>query len=257
MASFVIGGLILLACVGLIVVGFIFLPDQIAQLQGETATPTTPEATEIAVKTPVPAPSPTSTPTTEVVSSSPIETPPAVATDTPTPAPTDTPLPTPTETPTSVPTTPPPPPTDTPTAEPTATPIPTATNTPASASAATPTPAPTPTTGFRYPAPKLVSPESDFDFIAGNTIDLIWEPVGELAGNEQYAVRVVYFHNAEVVYRGTNLKETQWTVPLQLYHDADGPEFKHTWYVYVEEVQPDGTGIPISPESESRSFTWD
>ena len=80
--------------------------------------------------------------------------------------------------------------------------------------------------------------------------------MGELAGNEQYAVRLIYFHNAELVYRGTQLKETQWTVPFELYQDADGPEFKYTRYVYVEAVQPDGTGIAISPESEHRSFTW-
>jgi len=80
--------------------------------------------------------------------------------------------------------------------------------------------------------------------------------VGELAGNEQYAVRLVYFHNSEVVYRGTQLKETQWTVPFELYHDADGPEFKYTWFVYVEEVQPDGSGKAISPESGHRIFTW-
>ncbi|MFQ5577208.1 MAG: hypothetical protein ACE5G8_09510, partial [Anaerolineae bacterium] len=121
---------------------------------------------------------------------------------------------------------------------------------------APPAPSPTPTAGFKYPAPTLISPDPDFVFIAGNTIELKWQPVAELAGNEQYAVRVVYFHNAEVVYRGTNLKDTHWTIPLEFYHDADGPEFAHTWYVYIEAVQPDGSSVPVSPESEHRGFVW-
>ncbi len=242
------GGLLLLLCIGLSIGGVVFLPDQLAALRGsasatptakeiagavelKTATPTlTPTSTETPTPTQTPTATPTPTPTLEPTNVSPVST----------PTPTDTPLPTNTPSPTS-----PPPPTETPTP----------TNTPAPA-APLPSATNTPTSGPEYAAPELVSPEDNSNFIPGNTIDLKWKSVGELAGNEQYAVRLVYFHNSEVVYRGTQLKETQWTVPFELYHDADGPEFKYTWYVYVEAVQPDGTGIAISPESEHRTFIW-
>ncbi len=242
------GGLLLLLCIGLGIGGFAFLPDQLANLRGSaSATPTSKEiagAVELKTATPTLTPTSTETPT-------PTQTP--TATQTPTPpieptnvSPVSTPTPTETPVPTSTPT-----PTNTPT--PTETPAPTNTSAPAEP----PPPATnTPTPGPEYAAPELVSPEDNSNFIPGNTIDLKWKSVGELAGNEQYAVRLVYFHNSEVVYRGTQLKETQWTVPFELYHDADGPEFKYTWYVYVEAVQPDGTGIAISPESEHRTFIW-
>jgi hypothetical protein len=103
----------------------------------------------------------------------------------------------------------------------------------------------------------LQSPEKDAYFIVGNLIDLKWESVGDLAGNEQYAVRLIYKHNAELVYRGDSLKDLVWRVPTGLYRDADGPNFDYEWYVFVEEIQPDGTGIPVSPESEHRHFKWE
>ena len=81
--------------------------------------------------------------------------------------------------------------------------------------------------------------------------------MGDLAGNEQYAVRVIYKHNTELVYRGAGLTNLVWRVPTGFYRDADGPAFDYEWYVYVEEIQPDGTGIPVSPESEHRHFKWE
>ncbi len=247
--AFIIGGgLLLLLCIGLGVGGFVFLPDQVARLQGSaSATPTAKEiadAVELKTATPTLTPTSTETPT-------PTQTPTATQTPSPTVKPSSvSPVSTPTSTDTPVPTS-----TPTPANTPTPTETPTPTNTPAPAEPSPPA-TDTPTPGPEYAAPELVSPEDNSNFIPGNTIDLIWKSVGELAGNEQYAVRLVYFHNSEVVYRGTQLKETQWTVPFELYHDADGPEFKYTWYVYVEAVQPDGTGIAISPESEHRTFIW-
>ena len=108
-----------------------------------------------------------------------------------------------------------------------------------------------------YDAPNLLSPADDFVFIKGNTINLAWESVGDLAIDEQYAVRLVYFHTNEVVYKGEQLSSTTWQVPLDLYHEADGPKFEYFWYVYIERVLADGTAIQISPESETRFFTWD
>lgn len=245
-STLIIGGLAVLAVIGILIVGGISLVNR----RAETA-PTPTEAVA-AIATPGETPSPVPPTATPV---------PPTATKTATPS--DTPVsggaevqPTATDTPTAIPSPTPAPPTDTPTpVPPTPTPIPpTATPVPVSNP---PAPTPTPTVGLKYPAPKLVSPEPGYKFIPGNTIELVWEPVGELAGNEQYAVRLIYRHNTELVYRGANIKGTRWTVPLELHHDADGPAFDHEWYVYVEAVQPDGTGIPVSPESEHRHFKWE
>lgn len=249
--SIVIGVLAILGCGALAVWGLTFLPSQLSPLTGEGETPVAEVETTA-----------TSTATTSDVSTSPVGTPTVQPTATPEPielptsSPSDTPLPeltetpAPTNTPTSIPT-------ETPSPAPTDTPTPTPTNTPQPAPPPTSQPAPPGTSSFKYPAPQLISPEPNAHFIAGNTIDLKWESVGELANNERYAIRLVYFHETEPVYKGDQLQDTQWTIPLDLYHEADGPKFEYFWYVYVERVQSDGTGIPISPESEHRFFTWD
>lgn len=249
--SIIIGVLAILGCGGLAVWGLTFLPSQMSRLTGEGETPVaeveataTSTATTSAVST-----SPVGTPTVQPTATpEPIELPTSSLTDTPSPELTETPAPT--NTPISIPT-------ETPSPEPTDTSTPTPTNTPQPAPPPTSPPAPPGTSSFKYPAPQLISPEPNAHFIAGNTIDLKWESVGDLANNEQYAVRLVYFHEAEPVYKGEQLQDTQWTVPLDLFHEADGPKFEYFWYVYVERVQSDGTGIPISPESEHRFFTWE
>lgn len=249
--SIIIGVLAILGCGGLAVWGLTFFPSQMSRLTGEGETPVaeveataTSTATTSAVST-----SPVGTPTVQPTATpEPIELPTSSPTDTPPPELTESPAPT--NTPTSIPT-------ETPSPAPTDTPTPTPTDTPQPAPPPTSQPAPPGASGFKYSAPQLISPEPNARFIAGNTIDLKWASVGELANNEQYAVRLVYFHETEPVYKGDQLQDTQWTIPLELYHEADGPKFEYFWYVYVERVQSDGTGIPISPESEHRFFTWE
>lgn len=192
--------------------------------------------------------------TSEFLSDSPVATPTLPPTSTATPPPvTATPLPTETATPTSIPTDTPIP-ADTATPTPTETPVPT--NTPVSAApAATEEPAITPTPGMKYPAPQLLEPQDDFGFIYGNTIVLRWQPV-DLAPDEQYAVRITYRFQGEVVYQGSQVKEPEWTIPLSLFGQIDGPENYYEWFVVVERLNEDGSGTPVSPESERRSFTW-
>ena len=109
---------------------------------------------------------------------------------------------------------------------------------------------------MKYDAPVLIEPADDFAFIQGNTIVLRWRPVGELAPDEQYAVRMVYDFQGQPTYQGANVKETEWTVPLSLYGQVDGPENRYEWFVVVERLNDDGSGTAISPESQRRSFTW-
>ncbi len=183
-------------------------------------TPTLPPtATATATVSPTPTPLPTNTP---------------VQTDAPAPQPTNTPPPTDTPAPTNTPTN-------------TATPAP---------PAATATPADTPTPAMKYGAPVLREPEDGYSFIQGNTLVLRWEPVGELAPAEQYAVRLVYRFNNAVTYQGANVKETEWTIPLSMYGQIDGPEYLYEWFVVVERLNDDGSGTAISPESEHRRFVW-
>lgn len=232
----IIGGLIGLLVLGVIAAGAFMLFGK--RTEPSPVVVITPVPTSTPIPTGTPLPSPTPIPTNTPMPS-------------PTPVPTNTPVPT--DTPTAIPS---------PTAavSPTSTPVPSPTSVPTAtpvAAVVPPPPSPTPTIGFKYPAPKLIAPADGYRFIQGNNIHLQWEPVGELAGNEQYAVRLIYKHNTEIVYRGIGTKETTWTIPQELYRDADGPEFDHKWYVYVEAVQPDGTGKAVSPDSEYRHFTWE
>ena len=79
---------------------------------------------------------------------------------------------------------------------------------------------------------------------------------GELAPDEQYAVRMVYRYQNEPTYQGANIKESEWLVPLSLFGQIDGPDYLYEWYVGVERLHDEGSGTPISPESERRTFTW-
>jgi hypothetical protein len=254
-----IGIIALLICGGLIAGGYVTGPELLERLTGGRFFGAA--ETPLAQADETPSPTPTA-PAEAPLATSPISTPTGAPTDTPAPTDTSTPAATDTPTPESTAT---PLPTDTPqqeaTPEPTATPVPTDTPTPIPANTPAPQPntgpPPTPTPGFKYAAPQLLSPEPDFRFIDGNTVDLDWAPVGELAPNEQYAVRLVYLHATEATYKGEQLQETLWTVPLNLYREADGPLYEYYWFVYVEQVQADGTAILVSPESEWRRFIWD
>jgi hypothetical protein len=187
-----------------------------------------------------PPPTPTLPPTSTPTFLPPTNTPPP-PTETATPVPTDTP--------------PPPPPTDTLVPVDTPVPAPTDTFTPAPP-AETPTPTDTPTPAMKYGAPVLLEPEDGAKFIEGNIVTLRWQSVGELAPDEQYAVRLIYSFQQETTFQGSNLRETEWTIPVSLYGQVDGPENLYEWFVVVERLNDDGSGTTISPESERRTFTW-
>jgi len=188
-------------------------------------------------------PTPTATPT---VTRTPTRTP----TVTPTATPTNTPAPTSTATPTA-----------TPTSSPTAvetkparrfTPTPTA----------TPTVTPTPTPPFQ--APTLASPADGAIFVGSEQyVVLQWEPVGPLAADEWYAVRLSWSENGVFEQRGgNNLKETTWQIPADFFWGKADQETgrAYKWYVFVERVTEtaDGkkVGEPFSPSSETRTLYW-
>ncbi len=195
-------------------------------------------------------------------------TPTPLPTETPTPTSTATPVPTETPTPTSVPTdTPTPiieqPPTPTPiiivvtatpTPEPPPKPRPAPTETPVPPEASEETGSPE--ASYKYDAPKLLEPENNGK-IGGSLAYLKWEPVGTLAEDEWYAVRLIYLQQGQPVYQGDDIKETTWRVPERFYYQADGPALLYRWYVYVERKNPDGTTTQLSPNSEEFVFRWE
>jgi RNA polymerase subunit RPABC4/transcription elongation factor Spt4 len=173
---------------------------------------------------------------------------------TPTPTPTVTNTPTPTMTPR---------PTLTPTPEPTNTPVPTNTRVPVRATPTeteTPTATPTPTPPFQ--APVLLAPQNEYHYNGGrdDNVDLQWRPVGILAKDEYYAVRLRWKQNGQTAYGGDNVREPYWRVLKSLYGKADLPARLYEWEVtvYRKVKNADGseTDMPISPKSETWTFYW-
>lgn len=195
---------------------------------------------------------PDSSMTAAVPSAIPTET--AASTPTPPPTPTETPLPTVTDTPAATPT-----PvvivvTATPTPEPPATDTPVPTDTPSVAAPAAPTATPQP--AFKYPAPTVIEPR-DKSVTSGSVLYLKWQPVGPLADDEWYAVRLVFNEQGQPVYEGGDIKETDWLVPERFYYKADGPDLQYRWFVFVERQNADGSATQLSPESSTNVFRWE
>lgn len=243
-----IGGLalVLVCCIGLIVAGGTMLGI------GGPAGPVA-DATSSATAPP--------TETMPAVAANPTPTPTLAATFTPTPTPSATlsALPAPTDTPAALPTLGPTPTpiiivvTATPTPEPPPTETPLPTNTPAGGAPSAPTATPTP--GFKYPAPVLLEPK-DGEVVPGLYVFLRWEPVGPLADDEWYTVRLLFRQQGELAYEGDSVKIAEWRVPERFYYQADGPALEYRWYVFVERKNPDGSTTQLSPESKTFLFQW-
>ena len=93
--------------------------------------------------------------------------------------------------------------------------------------------------------------------VAGRLGYLKWEPVGSLADNEWYALRLVYLQQGQPVYNGDRLKATDWRIPERFFYQADGPALQYEWFVFVEQDNPDGSTTQISPESQHYFFRWE
>jgi hypothetical protein len=243
-----IGGLalVLVCCIGLIIAGGTMLG--IGGPAGSVA-----DATSSATAPP--------TETMPAVAANPTPTPTLAATFTPTPTPSATlsASPAPTDTPAVLPTLGPTPTpiiivvTATPTPEPPPTETPLPTNTPAGGAPSAPTATPTP--GFKYPAPVLLEPK-DGEVVPGLYVFLRWEPVGPLADDEWYTVRLLFRQQGELAYEGDSVKIAEWRVPERFYYQADGPALEYRWYVFVERKNPDGSTTQLSPESKTFLFQW-
>jgi hypothetical protein len=187
---------------------------------------------ELATPTPTLTRPPLPTATVLVPSATPTATLSPTETSTLTAVPTDTALPRPTSTPivpTLTPTNPPPPP---------------------------------PPTPIAFPAPPLIAPATGSAFAENDTIELVWGSVGTLPANTYYVITLAYPHEGATWYDETPwTQDTRWVMSEHRYllDLADGGNF--WWTVQVRQrtgVGPDGrpTGVPLSPESETRTLTW-
>ncbi len=239
----VLGGvalLLIVCCLGLVVAGGTMLGSGATGLLAGA----TPTETKVPTQTALPATS-TATP-------APTATLTETSTPTPSATPTASPAPTNTQAPTSTPVV------VVVTATPTPEPSPTATRAPTDTpeGGVPPEPTPTETPGFTYSAPALLWPE-DGSTVPGVINILEWEPVGPLADDEWYAVRLTFRQQGELVYEGDRVQVPEWRVPDRLYYQADGPDLAYEWYVFVERDNPDGSVTQLSPESETRAFRWE
>ncbi len=274
-------------------------PSSQQRASSDIALPETPAPTSTPLQTVEPIVLPTATPTplpTETPTDTPTNTPipptetPIPPTNTPIP-PTETPIP-PTDTPIP-PTETPIPPTDTPvpptaTSSPTNTPIPTETFTPlpnlageTSPPTDTPVPENTATNAestndqaplpnlvvqpeYKYPPIELIGPAPEEQFEPDHDVNLSWQPVGALAENEWYAVRIRWSQNGDLKVGGHNVVDaTSWVVPYEFYErkaDVENGVYPYEWFVFVEGMTTDENGkekpIPLSPESKPRRFIW-
>jgi hypothetical protein len=242
--SVAIGGLaflVVLCCGGVAIAGGLMLSTGgtggLLAAASETATPTETPSAVTAASTPSPTPTVTTT-STPTLPLTPTSTEPPAATDTPAA----------TATPVIVVVT------ATPTPEPPATDTPVATNTPSGG--APPAPTATPAPAFKYPAPAVVEPK-DNSVATGSILYLKWQPVGPLADDEWYAVRLIFNEQGQPVYEGDRTKEPEWLVPDRLYYQADGPELQYRWFVFIERQNPDGSTTQLSPESKTNVFRWE
>jgi hypothetical protein len=96
----------------------------------------------------------------------------------------------------------------------------------------------------------------DRGVVPGSINYLKWEPVGLLADDEWYAVRLVFSQQGQLVYEGDRTKVPEFLVPERLYYKADGPALEYSWFVFVERQNPDGSASQLSPESDTYVFRW-
>jgi hypothetical protein len=181
------------------------------------------------------------------------------STATPTPTTTNTPIPTETFTPT-------PTATFTPTETPSPTLTPTETNTPEpgvpTATPVPPTPTVTPTPTPRFGVPVVLGPANGKLFGRSEEVILRWQDMGVLGPNEYYAIRMTWQQDGQLAYGGTNVKNTFWLIPPELYWGL-ADEFtgrRYDWYVYIEEITTDANGQqfgrPVSEVSDTYYFLW-
>lgn len=116
-------------------------------------------------------------------------------------------------------------------------------------------------TEIKYDPPHLLSPDNDA-FIVGRFTEVFleWEGTDQLAEDEYYDVTITYIFADGPKYVGFATKETRLQVLAQDLGVGTAGNDRYYWWVTVRKEQsaptPDALDLPLSPQSEVRTFIW-
>jgi photosystem II stability/assembly factor-like uncharacterized protein len=87
---------------------------------------------------------------------------------------------------------------------------------------------------------------------------LEWSPIAELGPDQAYVVKLQFLRQGQPVdYPRRWLDATSWTVPAEIFQQADPTERAFRWQVAVAQISSDGRIIKeLEPASETRTFSW-
>ncbi|TKJ28085.1 MAG: hypothetical protein CEE40_12470 [Chloroflexi bacterium B3_Chlor] len=140
-----------------------------------------------------------------------------------------------------------------PTRPPTATPeVPSHAPSPTLTFAPQPTATSVPTPQMRYSPPVLLEPDPGAERGPGYEAVLVWQPVGELRGDEYYHVEVCW--NACSAFWGDYVRDTTWTFPW--FRRGDAVDDKYYWHVTVRAQRGEAPAGPLDPPVSPPSETW-
>jgi hypothetical protein len=107
-----------------------------------------------------------------------------------------------------------------------------------------------------------LGPQDGKIFVRDDELILRWENMGTLEEDEFYAIRMSWQQDGQLAYGGTNIKESFWVSPPDLYWGlADHLTGRsYEWYVYIEKISTDEdgrqVGRPVSDVSDTLTFLW-
>lgn len=113
----------------------------------------------------------------------------------------------------------------------------------------------------KYPPPALLIPSDSESFTSEGQPVLRWERVGELAPDEYYEVTIERIWQNDPYYAGSDwTRDAEYIVPKTIVLNTSDTGV-YTWWVTVKRLTGTNSGggkvgEPVSPPSESRTFTW-
>ncbi len=125
----------------------------------------------------------------------------------------------------------------------------------------TPGPTPTPTQPPPYPGPNLLLPADGASFVGANsTITLQWAAVGELDGDEAYAVTVIDLTSEDKTPVTDYVTDTSFIIPQSM-APTDGKPHVFRWSVFIArqiggDEEDNQNWISAGNVSVERVFSW-
>ncbi len=114
---------------------------------------------------------------------------------------------------------------------------------------------------IKYDKPQIIIPEDDTVFAGEfSEVFLEWEPIGELQEDEYYDLTIMHIFADEPQYMGsTRTRESRIQLDSGIgVGEAGGDRFY--WWITVRKdnsaLTPDSIDLPLSPQSDVRTFVW-